>query len=362
MIDISIFPVYDDPIERTGSLSEKGAGGISVAATIRDITKMTGLSLATVSKYLNGGNVLPENRALIEQAIRELHYEVNEVARGLAKNKTKTIGVLIHHLDNIFASTIIARIEDILRQHDYGTIVCDCRGDLNLEEQEIRFLLNKRVDGIITLPTSGNAEYLQPAVERKVPVVLIDRTFGNGMFDTVLVDNREAVRGAVSVLIGKGHQRIGMICGGDQEYTARERLRGYFEALESANQKIEDRLIKRGELSVQHGYRGMKELLEMEERPTAVFLSNYEITLGAIVALNESGLKFPEDISIVGFDNMMLSQVIRPKLWMVVQPMDEIAEQAAELMLKRLEFDIEGEPVSVHLKTELICGNSIREV
>ena len=96
-----------------------------MAATIRDITKMTGLSLATVSKYLNGGNVLPANKAAIEHAIEVLHYEVNEVARGLATNRTKTVGVLIQKLDNVFASTIIAKIEDILRAGDYGTIVCD---------------------------------------------------------------------------------------------------------------------------------------------------------------------------------------------------------------------------------------------
>lgn len=330
-----------------------------MAATIRDIKKMTGLSLATVSKYLNGGNVLPENRDRIEKAIEELHYEVNEVARGLAKNETKTIGVLIHHLDNIFASTIIANIEDILRQHNYGTIICDCRGDNKLEEEEIMFLLGKRVDGIITIPTASSSKYLDNVIRRGIPIVLIDRTFEDRPFDCVVVDNSKASYTAVLELIKKGHKRIGILCGNDSEYTARERLGGYLKVLGNYNITMEDELIGRGELSVEHGYEGMKKLVSLENRPTAVFLSNYEITLGAIIALNEMGIKYPEDISIIGFDNIMLSQVVKPKLYMVVQPMEVIAKEAADIMLSRLDGSLQGEPVRVRLDTSILAGASI---
>jgi LacI family transcriptional regulator len=333
-----------------------------MAATIRDITKMTGLSLATVSKYLNGGNVLPENRKLIENAIEELHYEVNEIARGLAKNCTKTIGVLIHNLDNIFAGTIIAHIEDILRQHDYGTIVCDCRGDKALEEQEIKFLLNKRVDGIITIPTSSNPAYLKSVVDRQLPIVLIDRTFEDGNFDCVLVDNSDASFKAVNVLIQKGHKDIGIICGDDSLYTARERLHGYYRALDSNNINIELDFVKRGTLSVEHGYEATKALLTAKKKPTALYLSNYEITLGAIIAINELGISFPEDISIIGFDNMMLSQVVKPKLWMVVQPIEEIAISAANMILDRLNGSLTDEAVRVSLDTSLLIGDSVKQL
>lgn len=333
-----------------------------MAATIRDITKMTGLSLATVSKYLNGGNVLPENRKLIEGAIEELHYEVNEIARGLATNCTKTIGVLIHNLDNIFAGTIIAHIEDILRQHDYGTIVCDCRGDKTLEAQEIKFLLSKRVDGIITIPTSGNSAYLKSVEDRQIPIVLIDRTFEDNSFDCVLVDNSDASLKAVNTLIEKGHKQIGIICGDDSQYTARERLRGYYRALEASNITLELNFVKRGSLSVEHGYHATKDLLSMNPRPTAIYLSNYEITLGAIVAMNELGISFPDDVSIVGFDNMMLSQVVKPKLWMVVQPMEEIATTAANIMLDRLRGTLSDEAIRVNLNTSLLVGESVKQL
>ena len=337
-------------------------GGAHMAATIRDIKKMTGLSLATVSKYLNGGNVLPENRVAIEHAIEVLHYEVNEVARGLATNRTKTVGVLIQQLDNIFASSIIAEIEDILRENDYGTIVCDCRADERLEEESLKFLLGKRVDGIITIPTSRSSKYLEPALKRGVPVVLVDRMYEDREWDSVLVDNERASREAVKLLIEKGHEKIGIICGEDKYYTAKGRIEGYFQALEEADLPIYPKYIRRGSLEVQHGYDSIVQLLEMEERPTAVFLTNYEITLGAVIALNEKGVHFPEDISIIGFDNLMLSKVVKPKLWMVVQPMEQIARSAAEMILKRLAGEAGEGVFKTTLQTSLMRGNSVADI
>lgn len=308
-----------------------------MAATIRDITKMTGLSLATVSKYLNGGNVLPENRRLIEHAIEELHYEINEVARGLATNRTRTIGILTHRLDNMFAGTIITEIEDILRKHDYGTIVCGCRGDESIEAEALRFLLGKRVDGIIAIPTSASAAYLEPALQRKLPVVLIDRVFRDRDFDCVLVDNEKSSCQAVKKLIEYGHTKIGIICGEPRTYTAKKRLEGYLRAHREAGIEVNSAYIEQGPMAeTEYGYRAMKRLLSLGEPPTAVFLTNYEITLGGIIALNEKDIRFPDDISIIGFDNLMISCVVKPKLWMIAQPMKEIAAQAAGLLLERL--------------------------
>lgn len=323
---------------------------------------MTGLSLATVSKYLNGGNVLPENRAAIEHAIEVLHYEVNEVARGLATNRTKTVGVLIERFDNIFAGTVIAEIEDILRSHDYGTIVCDCRGDEQLEEEAVKFLLGKRVDGILTIPTSRSSKYLDSALERQVPVVLVDRAFEDREWDSVLVDNTEGSYEAVKTLITKGHERIAIICGEDKYYTARMRLGGYFKAMEEADLPVYPKYIRRGSLEVEHGYNSVLSLMEMEEPPTAVFLSNYEITLGAVIALNEKGIRFPDDISIIGFDNMMLSQVVKPRLWMVVQPMEEIARSAAMMLLDRMGGSQEKGTAKITLKTSLLPGESVADL
>ena len=333
-----------------------------MAATIRDITRATGLSVATVSKFLNGGHVLPENREKIERAVRALHYRVNEVARGLATSRTKTVGVLIPYLDNIFASTIIARVEDILRGKGYGTIVCDCRGDPAAEGEELDFLLSKQVDGVFNIPSSEDPAYLSRAADRGVPVVLIDRTFHGGRFDSVLADNAGASRSAVAALVRRGHRRIGILCGGRDSFTARERLAGYVEALRSRGISFRQELAEEGELSVRHGYDGMKKLLALKEPPTAVYLTNYEITLGAVVALNELGVRFPEDLSVIGFDNLTLAQVVRPRLWMVVQPMRQMAETAARVMLGRLDGSLQSPRRTYRLKTALVEGESVRRL
>ena len=333
-----------------------------MSATIRDITRVTGLSVATVSKFLNGRNVLPENREKIEKAITELRYEVNEVARCLATSRTKTIGVLIPNLENIFACSIISDIEDFLRRQGYGTIICDCRGDPDVEKEELDFLCSKRVDGIITIPSSNVPGYLARALSREIPVVLVDRTFNEGGFDSVLSDNAEASREAVSALISRGHRRIGIICGKHEYYTARERLAGYSETLLKSGISYINDLVQEGELSVQHGYEGIKRLLALKDPPTAVYLTNYEITLGAIIAMNELGVRFPDNLSIIGFDNLMLAQVVNPRLWMVVQPMHEIAKTAAKVMLGRLDGSLQDPYFTYRLKTTLVEGDSIRQI
>ncbi|MDY3249479.1 MAG: LacI family DNA-binding transcriptional regulator [Candidatus Choladocola sp.] len=332
-----------------------------MASTIRDITKMTGLSLATVSKYLNGGNVLPGNREKIEDAIEKLHYEVNEVARGLATNRTRTVGILTHRLDNMFSGTIITEMEDILRKSEYGTIVCGCGGDEKLEEEALRFLMGKRVDGILAIPSSSDSSFLKPALDRDIPVVLIDRAFCDRDLDCVLVDNEKASCEAVSRLIAYGHRRIGIISGKETTYTARERLKGYYRAHREAELPILPGYVEQGPMmETEYGYQAMKRMLSLEQPPTAVFLTNYEITLGGIIALNEKGVRFPDDISIIGFDNMMISRVVKPKLWMVSQPMKEIARQAAGLMLKRLSGEQEEHKAHIVLETEMFEGESVR--
>ena len=132
-----------------------------MAATIKDIAKKTGLGLATISSYLNGGNVREKNRILIEQAIEELHFEVNEIARGLKTNRTRLIGIIIPELNNPFFAEVVAEMEDILRNHGYATMICDCRTDEKREAEAIEFLKKRRVDGVISMPVAQNGTWLQ---------------------------------------------------------------------------------------------------------------------------------------------------------------------------------------------------------
>ncbi len=332
----------------------------AMPSTIRDIKEVTGLSLATISKYLNGGNVLPENRLLIEKAIEELHYEPNELARGLVTNRTRTVGVVVYDIGSMFNGTLLRHIGQALRKEKYGLLICDSRGDETVEAENIRFLINKKVDGIIVLPISRTAGFLRPVSEAGIPVVLLDRPVEGETIDCVRIDNRRAAYQAVSLLIRNNHRRIAIICSDEEnEYTGFERLKGYKDAMKEAGLPTPPEYIRKRDHSIEFGYEAMKELLSLKERPTAVFMSNYEVSLGAVMAVNESDLGCPSDISLMGFDDLILSHIVKPRLHMVVQPMKEMGEKAVETLLLKIRGKGSDYATEIIMKTRISEGDSV---
>ncbi len=330
-------------------------------ATIIDIKERTGLSLATISKYLNGGNVLPENRVKIEAAIKELNYEVNEIARGLVTKKTRTIGIMVHSVDSPFCGQLLHFLSEILRRHGYGILICDSNNDEEQEEQNARHLLGRKVDGIIVIPVSETAAFLDCTRKRNVPVVLLDRAIEGGSFDCVKIDNRAAVINAMDVLLKNNHKKIAIIAS-KKEYTGRERYEGFKQAMKKAGVKVKESYVCLGSHSLAWGYENMKKLLALKDRPTAVFTDNYEITLGAMMAVNESGLKCPEDISILGFDDQIIFHLINPPVYMVEQPLQEMSEKAVEMLLGRIDSGSLDQPKEISLDTRLIEGSSVKSL
>lgn len=333
---------------------------MEIGATIKDVAKYTGLSVATISKYINGGNVREENKHKIEEAIRILDFRVNELARGLKTNRTKTIGILIPSLENIFFTSIISNVENILLQHRYSTIVCDYRESLELEKAKLNFLIDKMVDGMIVVPHGGDAAYIQEVLDRNIPCVLIDRILKDVECDVVLSDNLNAAYNAVELLIVSGHRRIGIIGGPQDIYTTQERVKGYMRVHKDYALHIDTSLIKYGNYDLESGYRLLKELMAMDNPPSGIFVTNYEMTLGAIMAINEQDIAIPDQLSIIGFDNIQMAQIVKPALSIVVQPMQEIGETAAKLLLKRLQGDYSGFPAMYRLKTELMIKESVK--
>ena len=270
-----------------------------MAATMKDIANRTGLGLATISKYLNGGNVREKNRIAIEAAIRELDFTVNEVARGLKTRHTRTIGIVIPELSNVFIM-IISAMEDILRQRGYGVLVCDSRTDPVLEQQAVQFLLNKRVDGIVVMPVSGDGASILPAIQMEIPVVLIDRLVEalDGQVDSVSVDNFRASYDSIDYLIQQGHQRIGIIAGPKGIYTSRQRLAGYRAAMERHHLPVSESMI--------HFLTTLSRAVTMRQRNFGlctggdrVVVTNYEMTLGTMLLFNEMGIKIPDQVSVI---------------------------------------------------------------
>lgn len=342
-------------------LQELLCRGKDMPATIRDIKNRTGLSLATISKYLNGGNVLPKNRALIEEAIEELHYEVNEIARGLVTNQTKLVGVMVYDIESFFTGSMLHYIGNELRKRGYGVLICDSYNNEEVEAQNLRFLLNRKVDGILILPVSLSGGFVRPAKEAGVPVVLIDRAFQDDEYDFVGIDNHMAAYRAVNILIENHHRKIAVMAS-DVEYSGIERLQGYLHAMRGAGLEVLDCYQKLGRHSFEMGYESMKELMALEEPPTGVFMGNYETTLGGIMAANELGLSWPDDISIIGFDDLIVSKVVRPKIWMAVQPMEAICTKAVELLMRDIENCGEEHPVKISFSVHIQEGKSIKSL
>ncbi len=336
-----------------------------MAATMKDIARETGLGLATISSYFNGGNVREKNRIKIEAAIKELHYEVNEVARGLKTNATKTIGVVIPELNNVFCSEIITEMEDILRNHGYATIVCDCRTDEKLEKEAVDFLMRKRVDGLINMPVDITGSHLREFQETGKPIVLIDRSIRGMECDAVLTDNQRAGMEAVELLIENGHTNIGIIIGPREISTSQERFGGYCMAHQRAGISVRESLIYHGDYTISGGVKGLEALVRRNPDMTAVFVTNYEMTMGAMIGINELGISVPEELSIIGFDNLSFARACSPKLFIVSQPTQKIARAVAKQILSRLEGtreEKEGEKRIEKFRTEMITGKSVKNI
>ena len=201
-------------------------------ATIKDVAKLAGVSISTVSKYLNGGNIRPENLEPIRSAIAALDYRANPFARGLKANRSRSIGILLPTMAAPFFGTVVTALDKVLREHGYHSVISCYGSNHGLERDYLSFLLSTGIDGLVYLPEDLSAdEFYELLAQRPVPVVQVDRMIQGVAADAVLVNNTETVYTAVSRLLGKGHRRIAIITGPKSVFTAKERLIGYLRAL-----------------------------------------------------------------------------------------------------------------------------------
>ncbi len=333
-----------------------------MAATMKDLAQETGLGLATISKYFNGGTVREKNRVLIEEAAKRLRFAPNEVARSLKTHRSRAIGVVIPELSNAFITSIISSMEDMLRRHNYAVIVCDCRSDPRREKEAVQFLLNRHVDGFINMPTDCTGAHLKAAMEANVPVVLVDRLIAalDGQVSAVVIDNVRASEKAIQELLDAGHRHIGLVLGNRSLYTTDCRLEGYLNSLRGAGITPDPGDIRYGDYTLNGGYQAVQELMSLENRPTALFITNFEMTLGGMLALQSMGIRVPEDLSVIGFDKLEMFGNLFPDLTLIHQPQLSIGQECAKLILDLLS---ERERIShrvVTLSTQLTRGTSVR--
>jgi LacI family transcriptional regulator len=299
--------------------------------------------------------------AKVTQAIAELGYQPNAVARSLRMSETRMFGMIVPDNSNPYFAEVARSIEDASFELGYSVILCNSDEDPVKEQAYLDLLIEKRVDGIAFVATGRRADSLDPARLRDVPIVVVDREIDSGAWTSVLVHNSRGARDAVAHLVGLGHRRIGCISGPRELGPSSERVRGYRDALRKAGITPEPGWVMEGDFHANGGYRTMSQLLERDERLTAVFACNDMMAVGALRAIREHGMRVPEDIALVGFDDISLATYTQPALTTIAQPYRELGRRVAQLLAKG-ERGRKANAERIRLEPELViresCGAS----
>jgi LacI family transcriptional regulator len=326
--------------------------------TMRDVAERAGVSRTTVSHVINETRFVEEaTRQRVLQAIEELDYYPNAAARSLTTKRTGTIGVVISDAANLFFSELLLGVEDILRPESYALIVCNTDEILEREARYLDLLLSQRVEGLIAAATSQRWTALAEADIRHTPIVSVDRTFEGSDVPFVGVNNQHGAYLGAQHLIERGHRQLGILAGFPRLSTMRERLAGFRQALAEHEIPLPEDWILTSPLSIEAGREATRQILSSPKRPTALFMNNNLLSLGALLAIKDLGLHCPEDIALAGFDDHPWASVSDPPLTVVRQPTRELGQIAARMLLDL----IKGQPLAesrVILECELIVRQS----
>jgi LacI family transcriptional regulator len=328
--------------------------------TIKDVANRAGVSITTVSHVINQTRFVSEELVQrVQDAMEELNYQPNTLARSLRMGETKTIGLIVPDNSNPFFAEVSRIIEDTSFEKGYGVFLCNSDGIPEKEAAYIRMLIAKQVDGVIFIAAENAQENLTDLTRRNFPVVVVDRDLPDSLIDVVLVNNKQGGFDAVNYLLTLGHKRIACITGPSQLTPSAARVEGYRHALQNAGIAVQEELVVPGDFRFLSGEKAMEHLLQLDEPPSAVFAGNDLMAIGAQRALRNHTLRIPQDISVIGFDDISMAVEVTPALTTIAQPIAELATCAAELLLKRIQNDRESEPAQrIILDTRLVVRDS----
>ncbi len=326
--------------------------------SIKDVAERAGVSTATVSHVINQTRfVREETRQRVLEAVEALNYQPSAIARGLATNSTQTIGLIISDIANPFFTAVARGVQDEIHQHGYHTIFCNTDEDPKREDDYLRLLSARQIDGLIIAPTGAHSERLIYMSETGLPIILLDRETPNLDAPVVGVDNEGGAYQATRYLIELGHRHIAILVGMMKTIsTLAMRFKGYQRALQEAGIPFEERLVVRADPHSNQNlpyapyvpiyftnnqmtptaFHALQALLDLPDRPSAIFVTNNEMTVGALHALKEKGLRCPADISVISFDDHAWAPIFSPPLTVVRQPTYELGQTAARLLMKML--------------------------
>lgn len=337
-----------------------------MSASIKEVALRAGVSIATVSRVLNDkGPVAQETRQRILEAIEKLRYVPHGAARSLITNQTDTIGVLLPDLYGEFFSEVIRGIDLAARRSGFHVLISGFHSD-RAEIEAVLRALRGRVDGLIVLSPDVDAQGLRRNLPETLPVVLlntrVDGQADGAAFDAINLDNHGGAFAMVRHLAGLGHRRIALIRGPEENADARERCRGYRDALRAEGIEPAHALEIEGDFSEEAGYRAGRRLLALSPRPTAVFAANDSMAIGCLFALREAGARVPGDVALAGFDDIPIARYITPSLSSVHVPIAELGTRAMERLLHAVEgkngHERRQETVATTLVVRGSCGGA----
>ncbi|WP_243109352.1 LacI family DNA-binding transcriptional regulator [Anaerophilus nitritogenes] len=333
-----------------------------MSITIKDVAKRAGVSISTVSRVINGSKpVSSEIRQKVLQVIEETGYRPNPVARSLVMKKSQLIGVVIPDISNFFIGEILNGIEEVGKMYGYDMILCNTYADVEQEKRYLNFLRSKQVEGIIFM-TWKFQNIVDELEHIDIPMVTINRNTSELEIPSVSIDNFEAAYEITKYLIENGHKKIALIRNTlDQDAFGYDQYRGYKKALEEYNLALDEELIQYGNFKLDESYEIVKEFIEKGNLPSAIFATSDVMAIGAINCLLDHGYKVPRDISVVGFNDIKLASMYRPKLTTIHQPIYDIGAVAMRMIVKQIEKE-EVDNKVVILPHELIERESSKKI
>jgi LacI family repressor for deo operon, udp, cdd, tsx, nupC, and nupG len=303
---------------------------------IVDVAKLANVSTATVSRVLtNSSAVRKETAEKVLAAIETLNYQPNILARQLRRMETKTILVVVPDITNTFFSKVLRGIESVANQNGYQVLLGDSLNDSKRESGYLNVLRQRKADGMILLTARLSAKEIEE-IALEFPVVLACEYTPGLNVPTVSIDNVRSAKKAADYLIDLGYKRIGFISGPFDVVLGRDRLEGFRQAITERKLDVNGLLVQEGDFTFESGYANMMEFLALKSPPEAIFAANDEMAIGAIKAIHSKGLKVPEDISVMGFDDIEFASIFEPSLTTIAQPSFEIGETAMKLLMKQL--------------------------
>lgn len=327
---------------------------------MQDVAREAGVSTATVSRVLAGfkGATSDETAKRVRDVAASLGYVVNSVAASLRKERSSSVGLILADVANPFFGSLASGVEQTLTSQGFSVLLASSGNDADEEQRLLRLMAEKQVDAVIIASSAASGAHINEAIARGMRIVLVDSELPDVDADTVVVDNQAAARSAIEHLLDLGHRQIAIVTGQLQASFDRERLAGYQQALAGRGLKPLKKLTLGGDSSYEGGRTAVAQLLRKQPGVTAIFASNNLMSMGAITAVLEAGLRLPEDISLVGFDDMEWYPIFKPAISAVAQPAYQLGQVAAQRLLERFAADSVLPCTRVVLPTQLIVRAS----